>query len=103
MPIVGGGPIATTTIAPPVGIITIQPKNAKPGDTVLVSWASAGVRASPPCQVTIASSTAPLPFAEGNGGSRRARLNSATTYTFALACTPLIGGTIERSATILVQ
>lgn len=103
VPIVGGGPIATTTIAPPVGIITIQPKNAKPGDTVLVSWASAGVRASPPCQVTIASSTAPLPFAEGNGGSRRARLNSATTYTFALACTPLTGGTIERSATILVQ
>lgn len=97
----GSGTEGGGSTGPAASILLAQPRVVDVGDTVLVSWASVGMRTDTLCKV----STGLESIGESNEGTQKFVVPGGTfgTITFRLSCTPGQGLPHEKTATVTVR
>jgi hypothetical protein len=96
----GTSPAVATSTA--VASLVAQPKEAKRGTPVAVSWSSIGMSTEMPCQLFVGTSF----LAQGNEGTRTFETKAVTASTsvkFTLQCFSKAGAKIQQETAVLVK
>lgn len=97
----GPAPATKPAIAPqPVATLIAQPTTTTRGQSVVLSWSTAGMRTDS-CSLT----TAGVSLAQGNDGSKRiaTNANSPSPMVFLLTCAAVDGTSVQESASVTLQ
>lgn len=90
----------------PVSTLVVQGKNARPGDTVPVSWSSVNMSSSATCKVQLVTRGTVTPIGTGNEGTKSVKIPSDATNptTIEILCTGTDGTALpSRSQTIEIK
>lgn len=87
----------------PVATLLVQPQSVFTNNPLSISWSSVGMRTGAPCILSVATSTAAVPLAQGNEGSKTIYPKTAGEWKFHLSCTGQNGASLSRDASATVQ
>lgn len=87
-----------------VALLIVQRTTVHPGESLLISWSSIGMRSDTPCRLYIGANPPGVQFAEGYEGSKSVRIadNETGQIKIMLRCTSPSKQTVEKTVTINV-